>query len=131
MEINKVQWRLIAKGAKLPCDSFLMRKDGTITSMATGAGVTVGQDAYYLPVEELRSFPKEESEDERIRKELITEVKEKIDCIPVPDCRDKEDEKALKQLNKWLAWLEKQAEKKPDDKVEPKFYKGEWITIKE
>ena len=51
-----------------------------------------------------------ESEDEKIRKELIAEVKEQIDCIPAPDCRDKEDEKALKQLNKWLAWLEKQKE---------------------
>lgn len=51
-----------------------------------------------------------ESEDERIRKELIAEVKEQIDCIPAPDCRDKEDEKALKRLDKWLTWLEKYKE---------------------
>lgn len=62
-------------------------------------------------------FPElKESDDERIRKELIAEVKEQIDCIPAPDCRDEEDEKALKQLNKWLAWLEKQGE--PQDKGE-------------
>ena len=60
-------------------------------------------------------FPElKESEDERIRKELIAEVKDQIDCIPAPDCRDKEDEKALKKLNKWLAWLEKQGEQKPE-----------------
>ena len=53
-----------------------------------------------------------ESEDERIRKELIAEVKDQIDSIPAPDCRYKEDEKALKQLNKWLAWLEKQGGQK-------------------
>ena len=63
-------------------------------------------------------FPElKESEDERIRKELIAEVKEQIDCIPAPDCRDKEDEKALKQLNKWLAWLEKQGEQKTADEI--------------
>ena len=60
----------------------------------------------------------EESEDEKTRKELIAEVKEQIDCIPAPDCRDKEDEKSLKQLNKWLAWLEKQGEQKPIDKIQ-------------
>lgn len=98
------------------------------------------------------------SEDERIRKELIAEVKEQIDCISAPDCRDKEDEKALKQLNKWLAWLEKQGEtftkkdvddaylkgisdakrelekqgeKKSADKVEPKFKVGDIIRLKD
>ena len=59
-------------------------------------------------------FPEfKESEDERIRKELIAEVKDQIDRIPAPDCMDEEDDKALKQLNKWLAWLEKQGEQKP------------------
>lgn len=53
-----------------------------------------------------------ESEDERTRKELIAEVKHQIEYIPAPDCRDKEDEKTLKQLNSWLAWLEKQGKKK-------------------
>lgn len=100
MEINKVQWRMIAKGEKLPCDSFLMRKDGTITSMVTGAGVTVGQDAYYLPVEELRSFPKEESEEERIRKEISTYLKSVVANKGYGDSI----------IESWIAWLEKQGE---------------------
>ena len=103
-------------------------------------------------------FPElKESEDEIIRKEIIAEVKEQIDSIPAPDCRDKEDEKVLKQLNKWLTWLEKQGGHKPFDyeniniqqkdfapksameaikgekvdnanKVEPKFKGEDWIT---
>ena len=62
-----------------------------------------------------RMFPelKEESEDERIRKELIVEVKEQIDWISAPDRRREKDEKVLKKLNKWLTWLEKQG--KPAD----------------
>lgn len=44
-------------------------------------------------------------EDEKIWKELIEEVKDQLDSVPAPDCRDKEDEKVLKQLNKWLTWL--------------------------
>jgi hypothetical protein len=55
-----------------------------------------------------------ESEDEMIRKEIIS---------------------ALKYANhkgvydKHLAWLEKQGESA--DKVEPKFKAGDWVTIKE
>lgn len=65
-----------------------------------------------------------ESEDERIRKEIISAIKEDW-----PGHTD------------WIAWLEKQGEKgikgnerktpflgqKPADKVEPKFKEGEWI----
>ena len=71
-------------------------------------------------------FPElKESEDERIRKELTAEVKEQIDSIPAPDCRDKEDEKVLKQLNKWLAWLEKQGKQNYTKKdVDDAYLKG-------
>lgn len=93
MEANKIQWKRIAKGEKLPCTAMLMKEDGTIITVATCAGVVVGQDAYYLPVEELRSFPKEESDDERIRKELIDFVKSRG---------------GFKQ--EYIAWLEKQGE---------------------
>lgn len=67
-------------------------------------------------------FPElKENEDERIRKSLIEHIK---------------------GITSWnyflgiskeqmLAWLEKQGEQKPIDKVEPKFHEGEWITIKE
>lgn len=72
METNKLQWKRIAKGDRLPCDSLLMKKNGTIKSMVSGAGVKVGQDAYYLSVEELKSFPKEESENEKTKRLLHT-----------------------------------------------------------
>lgn len=62
METNKIQWRRIAKGEVLPCTAMLMKEDGTISTVATCAGVVVGQDAYYLPVEELRSLPKDDGE---------------------------------------------------------------------
>jgi hypothetical protein len=48
-----------------------------------------------------------ESEDERIRKEIIAYLKD----------RDFDIEKS------WIPWLEKQGEQKPVDKVEPKFKK--------
>ena len=65
-----------------------------------------------------------------------------------PELKESEDERIKKaQLNYWcsvggkewygipvqevIAWLEKQGEQKPADKVEPKFHEGEWITIKE
>ena len=57
--------------------------------------------------------------DEKIWKELIEEVKDQFDSIPAPDCRDKEDEKVLKQLNKWLTWLKSlrhQKQWKPSEK---------------
>jgi len=75
-------------------------------------------------------FPElKENEDERIRKELIAEVKEQIGCIPAPDCRDKEDEKALKQLNKWLAWLEKQGEQKTVDEIAKEVCKNKESAV--
>ena len=57
-------------------------------------------------------------EDEKTWKELIEEVKDQLDSIPAPDCRDKEDEKVLKQLNKWYTWLKSispQSQWKPSD----------------
>ena len=43
--------------------------------------------------------------DEKIWEELIEEVIDQLDSVPAPDCRDKEDSKVLKRLNKWLNWL--------------------------
>ena len=118
MEINKVQWRMIAKGEKLPCDSFLMKKDGTMTSMVTGAGVTVGQDAYYLPVEELRTLPKEESEDER----MIQYFK---DLAPFDKAEELYEKYGFSHKDA-IDWLEKQAEQKPTDKV---VKVGDWVVV--
>ena len=59
-------------------------------------------------------FPElKESEDERIRKEIKQHFLYLDDSFP---------DKA-----KWLAWLEKQSEQKPADKVESKFKVGDWI----
>lgn len=58
-----------------------------------------------------------ESEDERIRKELIVWLKNSEgQTLPID------------RYNAALAWLEKQGEQKPADKVEPKFHEGEWVT---
>lgn len=65
-------------------------------------------------------FPElRESEEERIRKELLDYLDERRVVERFTDIRVKEE---------WIAWLEKQGEQKPADKVEPKFHKGEWIT---
>ena len=78
-----------------------------------------------------RLFPElKESEDERTRKEIVRFIRMEV-----------EDEIVG---NKWLAWLEKQGEQKPQgksalepikeekvdnaNKVEPKFKVGDWIT---
>lgn len=69
-------------------------------------------------------FPElKESEDERIRKHLISLVKnwDKDGIVSKYTSNSKE----IKQI---LAWLEKQGEK-PTDKVEPKFNVGAWITF--
>ena len=74
-------------------------------------------NSVYQPVkEELEEiFPElTESEDERIRKELIEHIKDQITSfISAPDCRDKYEEEELAKYNKWIAWLEKQKEQKP------------------
>lgn len=49
--------------------------------------------------------PKWSEEDEKTWKELIEEVKDQLDSVPPPLCRDKEDEKVLKQVTRWLDWL--------------------------
>lgn len=52
-----------------------------------------------------------ESEDERIRKEIISAIKEDW-----PGHKD------------WIAWLEKHGEQKPTNNIEPKFKVGDWIS---
>ena len=64
-----------------------------------------------------------ESEDERIRKEMIEILKQEAKDFPSSIIAEKS--------NKWIAWLEKQDEQKLADKVKPKFHEGEWVTIKE
>ena len=57
-----------------------------------------------------------ESEDEKIRKDLIAIFKGEIPYTSEEDAK------------RYIAWIEKQGEQKPTDKVEPKFKVGDWIT---
>ena len=66
-----------------------------------------------------KAFPElSESEDERIRKELI-------DYLSAPHATD-----TFRGIpwDRVVAWLEKQCEHKPADKVEPKFHLYEWVV---
>lgn len=65
-------------------------------------------------------FPElKESEDERIRKELIEYIKDQQSSfISAPDCRDKYEEKENNKYNSWITWLEKQGESKPIGKLQ-------------
>ena len=67
----------------------------------------------------------EMSEDERIRKELIDAIRGlwDNDALPMP--------LSVKRKDEWIAWLEKQGEQKPADKVEPKFKVGDIIRLKD
>lgn len=62
-------------------------------------------------------FPElKESEDERIRNQIINFIEEYGNPI---HCEWQKD---------WIAWLEKQGEQKPTDKVKPKFNVGDWVV---
>jgi len=74
-------------------------------------------------------------------KELSREQKEKLESI-FPELKESEDEKIKREIVKflkenkdfpedWIAWLEKQSEQKSADKVEPKFHEGEWLCENE
>jgi len=68
-----------------------------------------------------RLFPElKESEDEKIRKELIEHIKANKDADYVLFKKFSSDDV--------IAWLEKQGEQKSADKVEPKFHEGDWAV---
>ncbi len=64
-------------------------------------------------------------ENEMVKKELITFVRGLLECHDKPNAE--RDEKYVS----WIAWLENQGEKKPDDKAESKFKVGDWIVDNE
>ena len=67
-------------------------------------------------------FPElRESEDERIRKELLEHCKNQ--AKPYIQTGNK-----CPQIQSWIAWLEKQGEQKPTDTVDPKFKVGDWVV---
>lgn len=62
-----------------------------------------------------------ESEDERIRKWLIRDIKRSLDD-------DVYNDESIDNAKKALAWLEKQGKQKSVDKVESKFKAGDWVV---
>lgn len=61
-------------------------------------------------------FPElRESDDERIRKDIIEYLKQRKTCYSEP-------------FNSWITWLEKQGVQKPVENAEPKFNDGDWIV---
>ena len=62
-----------------------------------------------------------ESEDEKVRKEMLMFFK---------NYSENGTWKAIPDVDEWIAWLEKQGDQKPADKVEPKFKVGDWIVDK-
>lgn len=97
-------WKRIKQGDKLPCQSFLRKKDGEILRLTTFGGVEVGQDCYYIPVDEvvnvIKDYPVEESEGEKIRKDIVEAVELHKDFTQ-------------ERKERIYAWLEKQGEQKP------------------
>lgn len=73
-------------------------------------------------------YPTDESEDERIRKELI----EQVAFIPPNQDELKSDLDTLpcynERIERYRSWLEKQGEKRPTENVEIKFCKGDKVV---
>ncbi len=116
---ENINWKRINMGDILPCQSFLRKKDGEILKLSTSGGVKVGQDCYYLPVDEvinvIKDYPVEESEDEKIRCTLINHFKTQVDLsrtwngLKIPDI---------------LAWLEKKGQTFTKKDVDDAYLKG-------
>lgn len=110
MANEQPSWKRINMGEILPCQSFLRKKDGEILKLSTIGGVEVGQDCYYLPIDDvinvIKDYPVEKSEDERI----INNIRKVIGWY-----RDIFTEESLtpEEYQEIDAWLEKQSEHKP------------------
>ena len=68
------------------------------------------------------------SEDERIRKELIEQIAYIIPNDEEVDGEGNTLPTYQERIDKYRVWLEKQGEKKPADKITPKFKVGDFIT---
>jgi len=55
---NMPVWKPVKKGERTPCRCYLMKPDGEMIGMPTGEGVIIGQDCYYLNVEDLKKLEK-------------------------------------------------------------------------
>ncbi len=61
-----------------------------------------------------------ESEDESVRKEILDYCKNRAEKYP--------NDPKYRNISAWISWLERQCEKKPASKVEPKFKVGDWVV---
>lgn len=95
-------------------DEALVRANEMIKAMTNIGGVAKVNDIQHI-------FPElKESKDESIRNGLIGYFR-------AGKCENISSYHGI-STNDILAWLEKQGEQNPADKVEPKFHEGEWIT---
>lgn len=75
-------------------------------------------------------FPElSEPEDEKIRKELIQFIKNWKDPNNIGRPHDFPTlTRNVEQCDRYIAWLEKQGDQKPIDKIKPKFKIGDWVV---
>lgn len=65
-----------------------------------------------------------ETEDDKIKKELLENLRELLEMY-----NTLQTSKEYSKVQSWIAWLEKQGEKKTAENTEPKFKPGDWIVF--
>lgn len=104
----KKMWKRIAKGEMLPTNSIIRPIDGGLPNIA-GSCVTVGQDCYYLSVDDACELLKDlplETETETKKRNEATIIKKLIGLVKETELIGEENRTSL------LDWLEKQGEQK-------------------
>ena len=87
-------------------------------------------DRLYHTTDLEKMFPElkeSEDEDERMKKSIIQTLKKYSKCVEDGNDSPSAKDFLVKDIENQIAWLEKQGEQKPTDKVEPKFKVGDFI----
>lgn len=104
------KWRRIGKGETIPTSSIIRPINGGLPNI-TGSRVMMGQDCYYLSVDDacelLKDLPLETETETKERNEA-TIIKKLIGLVKETELIGEENRTSL------LDWLEKQGEKKPN-----------------
>ena len=104
------KWRRIGKGETIPTSSIIRPIDGGLPNI-TGSRVIMGQDCYYLSVDDaydlLKGLPLETEEEAKERNEAII-IKKLIGLVKETEFLSAENRASL------LDWLEKQGEQKQE-----------------
>ena len=107
------KWRRIGKGETIPTSSIIRQIDGGLPNI-TGSCVMMGQDCYYISVDDayelLKGLPLETDAEAKERNEAII-IKKLIGLVKETDFLSEENRASL------LDWLEKQGEQKPVEDV--------------